>query len=291
MSVILARHSLASLGQLGDGTLTAPLYYPGQYLRLSNVAVGVGNNVEGYLDYPSTTPDQICKVIRQYGNPPFAGGYDGTVLTGPAGYQVTVNVSAGFPPAPIPGSPFTADERVPAPFGPYSTIYPRWTGETAWDFNAYPASANFTPQGLTTSFRFNYAYPGIGEIARFGVSYDTGIIPNDPADGGDSHFDQDGEFMVLAWATEVCCWNEGTEIELNVDVWQIDFNTTAVAGSPGVFDYTLGTSSFHSTLTHTVTIDSSWTDPYNRVHTFTIPKVVGHFTFVNDFYISSVTGP
>jgi hypothetical protein len=69
------------------------------------------------------------------------------------------------------------------------------------------------------------------------------------------------------------------------------FNTTAVAGSPGVFDYTLGTSSFHSTLTHTVTIDSSWTGLYNRVHTFAIPKVVGHFTFINDFYISSVTAP
>jgi hypothetical protein len=27
------------------------------------------------------------------------------------------------------------------------------------------------------------------------------------------------------------------------------------------------------------------------VHTFAIPKVVGHFTFINDFYISSVTAP
>jgi hypothetical protein len=289
MSVILGRHTLVSLCQLGDGTLIAP-YYPGQYLRYSNIFATLGSIV-GYLDYPSTTPDKICKVIRHYGNPPAAGGGDGDVVTGPSGYQLTVNVSAGFPPSPIAGSPFIVDERVPAGFGPYSTIYPRWTGETAWDLQTYPASANFTPQGLTTSFRFNYAYPGIGEIARFGVSYDTGILPNDPADGGDSHFDQDGEFMVLAQATEVCCWNEGTEIELNVDVWQIDFNTTAVAGSPGVFDYTLGTSSFHSTLTHTVTIDSSWTGLYNRVHTFAIPKVVGHFTFINDFYISSVTGP
>jgi hypothetical protein len=155
----------------------------------------------------------------------------------------------------------------------------------------YPASANFTPQGLTTTLKFNYAYPGISEIARFGVSYDTGVIPNDPADGGDSHFDQEGEFMVLANADEVCCWNEGAEIELNVDVWQIDFTPTAVAGSPGVFDYTLGSASFHSTLTHTVTIDSSWEDPYNRVHTFTIPKVTGYFTFVNDFYITAVTAP
>jgi hypothetical protein len=291
MSVILGRHSLASLCQLGDGTLTGTGFYPGVYLRPENTFSTSGSLI-GYQDYPSTTPDQICKVIRAEGNPPSLGGRNGTVLTGPSGYQLTVNVSAGFPPSPIAGSPFTADERVPAPFGPYSNIYPRWTGETAWDLQTYPASANFTPQGFSLiALQFNYAYPGLGGPPRFGVSYDTGILPNDPADGGDSHFDQDGEFMVLANATEVCCWNEGTEIELNVDVWQIDFNTTAVAGSPGVFDFTLGSASFHSTLTHTVTIDSSWTDPYNRVHTFAIPKVVGHFTFINDFYISSVTAP
>jgi len=290
MSVILGRHTFGLLCELGDGTLTAPLYYPGMFTRPAN-AFGTSGSFLALDNYPSTTPDQICMVRRQYGNPPALDVFEGTVVTGPSGYQVTVNVSAGFPPAPIAGSPFTDDTRVPAPFGPYSTIYPRWTGETAWDFNAYPASSNFTPQGLTTSFRFNYAYPGIGEIARFGVSYDTGVIPNDVADGGDSHFDQEGEFMVLANAVEVCCWNEGAEIELNVDVWQIDFTTTAIAGSPGVFDYTLGTASFHSTLTHTVTIDSSWLNPYNRIHTFTIPKVVGHFTFVNDFYVSAITAP
>lgn len=290
MGVILARHTFGLLCELGDGTLTAPLYYPGQYTRTDNV-FGTAGSFVGYDNYPSTTPDQICKVIRQYGNPPALGGNSADVVTGPSGYQVTVNVSAGFPPSPIAGSPFTADERVPAPFGPYATIYPRWTGETAWDFNAYPASGNFTPQGIAPGSQFNYVYPGVGVAARFGLSYDTGIIPNDPADGGDSHFDQEGEFMVLANATEVCCWNEGTEIELNLEVWQIDFTPTAVAGSPGVFDFTLGTPSYHSTLTHTVTIDSSWTGSYNRIHTFFIPKVTGHFTFVNDFYVSAITAP
>ena len=290
MSVILGRHTLASLCQLGDGTLTGPGYYPGVYARPGDTFATAGS-VVGYQDYPSTTPDQICKVIRAQGSPPSLGGRDGTVLTGPSGYQLTANVSAGFPPSPISGSPFTADTRVPAPFGPWSNIYPRWTGETAWDLQTYPATANFTPQGLTSVMRFNYAYPGLGDTAREGVSYDTGVISNDPADGGTSQFEQEAEYMVLANATEVCCWNEGTQIELNVDVWQIDFNTTAVTGSPGVFDYTLGSSSFHSTLTHTVTIDSSWEDPYNRVHTFAIPKVTGYFTFVNEFYITAVTAP
>ena len=291
MSVILDRHTLASLCQLGDGTLTGPGYYPGSLLRSPNIGYNAVN-VEGYLDYPSTTPDQICKVIRAQGAPPGLGGRDGTVLTGPSGYQITVNVSYGFPPSPLPGSPFTADTRVPAPFGPWSNIYPRWTGEAPWDLQTYPATANFTPQGFSLiALQFNYAYPGLGGPPRDGVSFDTGIIPNDPADGGDARYEQEAEYMVLANATEVCCWNEGTQIELNVDVWQIDFNTTAVTGSPGVFDFTLGSSSFHSTLTQTVTIDSSWSNPYNRVHTFTIPKVTGKFTFVNEFYISSVTAP
>ena len=140
--------------------------------------------------------------------------------------------------------------------------------------------------------QFNYAYPGIGDLAREGVSFDTGTLPNDVADGGSSSFDQEAEFKVLVQATKVCCWNEGAEIELNLEVWQIDFTATAVAGSPGVFDYTLGTASYHSTLTETLTIDSSWESPtFVVIHTFTIPKVVGHFTFVNDCYISSVTAP
>lgn len=285
MSVILFRHSVGLICQLGDGTLTGPTYYPGVFPRPPNIYASSGSYV-AYDLYPSTTPDQICKVIREY-------GYEGTVLTGPSGYQVTVNVSAGFPPSPIAGSPFTADERVPAPFGPYYNIYPRWIGETAWDFNAYPASAGFTPQGIAPGSQFNYAIPGAGISARFGVSYDTGIIPNDPAVGGDSHFDQQGEFLVLGVFGDsgVCCWNEGTEIELNVDIWQIDFTPTPVAMSPGVFDFTTGTPSFHSTLTHTVTIDSSWENFANRVHTFSIPKVVGHFTYVNDFYVSAITAP
>jgi hypothetical protein len=290
MSVILRRHTLASLCQLGDGTLTGTGEYPGLSVRPSNISLNGGNR-EGYLDYPSTSPDQICKVIRAQGAPPSLGGRDGTVLTGPSGYQLTANVSAGFPATPITGSPFTADTRLPAPLGPWTNIYPRWTGETAWDLQTYPATEAFTPQGLTSVMSFNYAYPGIADPAREGVSYDTGVLPNDPADGGTSQFEQVAEYMVLANAEEVCCWNEGTTIELNVDVWQIDFNATAVTGSPGVFDFTLGSASFHSTLTHTVTIDSSWEDPYNRVHIFTIPKVTDYFTFVNEFYITAVTAP
>jgi len=290
MSVILGRHSMGCICLLGDGTLTGSGVYPGLYARASNVAVN-GDNVEGYLDYPSTTPDQICQVIRAEGNPPSVGGREGRITTGPGGYLTTINVSSGFPPAPITGSPFTEDTRVPAGFGPYNTIYPRWTGETAWDLQTYPATAGFTPQGIVAGDIFLYTGPAFNSAARYGVSFDTGVLPNDPSIGGDCTFSQDGEFMVMADAEEVCCWNEGTQIELNVDVWQIDFTATYQPGNLGRFDITTGSASFHSTLTHTVTIDSSWEDPYNRVHTFAIPKVTGYFTFVNEFYVTAVTAP
>ncbi len=281
---------MGSFCQLGDGTLTGPGYYPGIYERPENT-FGTSGSFVGYQDYPSTTPDQICKVIRAEGNPPSLGSRNGTVLTGPSGYLTTINVSSGFPPAPIAGSPFTEDTRVPAGFGPYSTIYPRWTGETAWDLQTYPATANFTPQGIVPGDIFLYSGPALTSVARYGVSFDTGVLPNDPAIGGDCSFSQDAEFMVLANATEVCCWNEGAQIELNVDIWQIDFTATYQTGNLGYFDFTTGSASYHSTLTHTVTIDSSWLTPYNRVHTFAIPKVTGYFTFVNEFYITAVTGP
>jgi hypothetical protein len=284
MSVILGRHTFGLFTTLGDGTLIAP-YYPGQYERPSDGFYTTSSYII-YGSYPATTPDNITKLIRLGQTPP--GEYART-LTGPCGHLANATVTAGFPPSPISGSPFSADTRVSTP---WSNIFPRWTGETAWDFNAFPATVTFTPQGLTTPMQFNYAYPGIGDVAREGVSFDTGTMPNDVADGGSSSFDQESEFKVLVEANAVCCWNDGAEIELNLDVWQIDFTATAVTGSPGVFNYTLGTASYHSTLTETLTIDSSWESPsFVVIHTFTIPKVVGHFTFVNDCYVSSVTAP
>ena len=285
MSVILGRHTFGLFCTLGDGTLAAPLYYPGLFERDSGVFYSASNAI-GYGLYPTTTPDNIAQLIRAGQSLP--GEYS-RMLTGPCGHLGNATVTAGFPAAPIAGSPFSVDTRVNVP---WSNIFPRWTGETAWDFNAYPASETFTPQGLTSPMQFNYAYPGIGDLASYGVSFDTGSMPNDVADGGNSSFDQEAEFKVLVEANAVCCWNDGAEIEVNLDVWQIDFSATAVTGSPGVFTYTLGSPSFHSTLTQTLTIDPSWeSGTFIPIHTFTIPKVVGHFTFVNDFYVSSITAP
>lgn len=286
MSVFLNRHQAGLLCALGDGSLVAP-YYPGQYKRDSGWQVYLNNHV-AYASYPSTTPDPIVKLIRG----PFSnswGGFEVQVSTVAASYVYNGSVTAGFPPSPITGSPFYYSSYTVA-----DGIFPRWTSETAWDLNAFPASESFTGQGITAG---SYFYPGtnyslISGSASFSVSFDTGVLPNDASVGGDSSYDQEVQYEVYGSADEVCCWNDGAQIELNLVIYKIDFTTTAQVGNAGYFDITTGSASYHTTLTHTVTVDPSWLGAFQYVvHTFTIPKVVGHFTFVNDFYVSAITAP
>ena len=279
MSVMKERHQAGLLCALGDGLLIAP-YYPGSTIRNTQGGAS-GGNYEEYTDYPATTPDPIVKVIRRsFGWP----GPRVQISTAAARYTGNGSVTAGSPPAPISGSPFTYSGPASA-----SGIYPRWTSEAAWDLNAFPASASFTAQGITTGIFFPTGPVNVGSASN-AVSFETGVLANDASVGGDSSYDQEAEFDVFASADEVCCWNEGTEIELNLVIYKIDFTATAQVGNAGYFDVTPGTASSHTTLTQTVTIDPSW-DTGPVVATFTIPKVVGHFTFVNDFYVSSVTAP
>lgn len=286
MSVILERHQPAVFCRLGDGTLVAP-YYPGEYERSDNY-FGTTQSVIAFDNYPSTSPDQLVNLIRPSSVTGNAKAI--RILTGPCGYSFSGFVTAGAPPTPITGSPFFDDTRTNTPF---SNIFPRWTGETAWDLQTYPASANFTPQGLTSPSVLNYGIPGIPDQARYGVSYNTGTIANDPSVGGDSIYLSLAEFKVFAKADEVCCWNEGATLELNVDVWKIDFTATYQSGNAGYFDFTLGSSSYDYTLTQTVTVDSSWESPtFVPIATFTITQPnIGYFYFVNDFYITAVTAP
>lgn len=286
MSVILGRHQPAVLCRLGDGTLVAPSY-PGANERPDNDYFS-SSSVIALDNYPSTTPDELVSLIRPSVAAANVKGI--RILTGPCGYIFNGFVSAGFPPSPITGSPFTDDTRTNTPF---SDIFPRWTGETAWDLQTYPATANFTPQGITSPSVLNYGVPGIPDQARYGVSYNTGTIANDPSVGGDSNYEALAEFKVLAKADEVCCWNEGATLELNVDVWKIDFTATYQSGNAGYFDFTLGSSSYDYTLTQTVTVDPSWESAtFVPIATFTITQPsVGYFYFVNDFYISAVNAP
>jgi hypothetical protein len=284
MGVILERHKAATLCKLGDGTLTAP-YYPGFQQRPDEFYASTSSYI-AFGNYPSTTPDKLVSIIRHTGSnsPAYI-----SILTGPCGYQTTVSVSAGFPATPISGSPFTANTISSTP---YANIFPRWTGETAWDLKTFPATDAFTPQGLSSPGVFSYAYPGIGDAARFGMSFVTGNLANDPSLGGVSNYRQFGRYRILAKASEVCCWNEGATLVLKFDIWKIPFTATYRTGAVGYHDFTLGTAVFDSTITYPVTVDASWASAtYVDLGFFIITPVSGYFTFVNDVYISSVTAP
>lgn len=282
MSVILGQHGFGLFCTLGDESLVYPSY-PGESFRPSNGWFSAESSI-AYDLYPTTTPDNICRIIRH-------GNHANTLLVSNQGSTGNGTVTAGFPPSPISGSPFT----YASPRGNRGQIYPRWVAETAWDLKAFASTSAFTPQGIApTDFFYPYGNAPFVSLANDGFSYDTGVLANDATVGGDSIYDQEADWEVLVSSDKVCCWNDGTQIELNLDVWKIDFTATPQPFNAGYFDVTTGTATAHTTMTHTVTVDPSWQNPLTgslNVHTFKLPKVVGHFTFVNDFWVSAITAP
>jgi hypothetical protein len=277
----------AAICQLGDATLTSP-YYPGYSIRPNGVGVNSGNNV-AFGSYPATTPDNITKLIR----PAIAvtGAKVATILTGPCGCFDRAIVTAGSPPNFIPGSPFDNDTFASTP---YAVLYPRWTGETAWDLQNFTGSEAFTPQGIGSPGVLNYSTPVIGTAARFGVSLGTSALPNDPSLGGITIYAKQARWKFFVNADEVCCWNNGYQIEVNLEIWKVPVTATYQSGTVGAHDFTLGTPSYETTMSQTLVIDYTWDTGGTFIQLGTnvdIPQVTNYFTYVNDFYISSVTAP
>ncbi|CAB4192531.1 hypothetical protein UFOVP1233_44 [uncultured Caudovirales phage] len=288
MSVILGRHVGAAYCQLGDPALTYP-DYPGQYARATGQGF-FGSSSAYFTTYPSTTPDELVSLIRYKGG--YANGLSGQVYVGSTGGQYNGTVETGSPPSPIGGSPFYQDDRTGTASAYTGIVRPRWYTETAFDLQAQAATTGFTPQGIPPGCQFNYAAPGVaGATTNFSVSYETGYCPHDPTMGGGSTYNYDAEFSLIVNLDEVCCWNEGAEIDLEVDIGQTDFTTTYVSGVYGVHDITLGSHSLHSTLSHTLTIDPTMEGTFTVPYIFAIPKASGYFTYVNDVRIVAVRAP
>jgi len=288
MSVIIARHVGGAYCQLGEPASTYP-DYPGQYAR--DPGEGFSGSSRAYFTtYPSTTPDELVNLIRFKGV--IGTGLSGQVYVGSTGGQYNGTVETGSPPSPIGGSPFYQDDRTGTASAYTGIVRPRWYTETAYDLQAQAATTGFTPQGIPPGSQFNYALPGIaGASTNYSVSYETGYCPHDPSVGGGSTYNYDAEFSLIVNLDEVCCWNEGAEIDLEVDVGQTDFTTTYVPSVYGVHDFTLGSPSLHSTLSHTLTIDPSMEGAFTVPYIFAIPKVSGYFTYVNDVRIVAVRAP
>ena len=288
MSVILGRHVGGAYCQLGDPALTYP-YYPGLYARATGEGFS-GSSSAYFTTYPSTTPDELVSLIRYKGGA--VNGLSGQVYVGSTGGQYNGTVETGSPPSPIGGSPFYQDDRTGTASAYTGIVRPRWYTETAFDLQAQAATTGFTPQGIPPGCQFNYAAPGVaGASTNYSVSYDTGYCPHDPTMGGGSTYNYDAEFSLIVNLDEVCCWNDGAEIDLEVDIGQTDFTTTYVSGVYGVHDFTLGSPSLHSTLSHTLTIDPTMEGTFTVPYIFAIPKASGYFTYVNDVRIVAVRAP
>jgi len=287
MGVILQRHVGAAYCQLADTTLYYP-YYPGEAPRPDGFGYST-SSYNAFTTYPSTTPDELVSLIRYVGG---AGPVSGQIFIGSTGGQFNGTVETGSPPSSISGSPFYEDNRTGSASCWAGTMGPRWTSETPYMLAAEAATTGFTPQGIPPGCQFNYAAPGIaGASCNFSVSYDSGYCAHDPSVGGGSTYTYDAEFSLIANLDEVCCWNEGAEIDFEVEIYQTDFTTTYVSGVYGVHDITIGSPSLHSTLSYTLTIDPTMAGAFTVDHIFAIPRATGYFTYVNDFKIVAVRAP
>lgn len=288
MSVILSRHVGGAYCQLGDPALAYP-YYPGELARDPGEGIST-SSLSYFTTYPSTTPDELVNLIRYSGNS--SNGLSGQVYVDSTGGQYNGTVETGSPPSPIAGSPFYQDDRTGTASGFVSNVRPRWYNETAYNLEAQAATVNFTPQGIPPWSQFNYAGPGItGATTNKSISYETGFCAHDPSVGGGSTYNYDAEFSLIVNLDEVCCWNDGAEIDLEVDIGKTDFTTSYVPMVYGVHNITLGTPSFHSTLSHTLTIDPTMEGAFIVTYIFAIPRLSGFFTYVNDVRIVAVRAP
>lgn len=274
---------------LGDLSSTPPGFGSSSFRPIVDAS---GQNREYGQDYPSTTPEQIMRKVRGYNGVSNCPGPAPKLYGVLTGGVMTNQVSSGFPPSPIAGSPFSADDRGLGT----SIIYPRWTGETAYNWDTSGAGYLFTPDDwpdTTSAFDYLNGLTDTTNGKSIAMSYATGFQPNDPSIGGDTAYQYDSYISIYMDATEASCWNDGAQIEINLDIWKVDLTLTYVSGTYGQHTFTYGTRSYDSTLTQTVTLDATNCSgaPY-KITDWIIPVgTAGYLTYLDDFYITSVTAP
>lgn len=273
---------------LGDLSSTPPGFGSTSFRPIVDPS---GQNREYGLDYPSTTPDQIMRKARGYNGVNNCPGPISKIYGVLIGGVMSNQVSTGFPPSPIAGSPFTADDRGLGT----GVIFPRWTSETAYAWDTSGAGYFFTPDDwpdTSAGFDYNNGLTDPTNGKSIAMSYSTGAQPNDPSFGGDSNYTYQSYVRVFVDSPGAECWNDGAQIVINLDIWKVDLTLAYVVGSYGLHTFTYGTRAFDQTVTHTVTLDAtSCTGSPYQVVDLLIPDTVGYLSYVDDFYITSVTAP
>lgn len=273
---------------LGDLSTTPPGFGSSSFRTIVDPS---GQNREYGLDYPSTTPDQIMRKVRGYGGASNCPGPAPKLYGVLIGGVMSNTVTSGFPPSPVSGSPFNSDDRGII----NDVVYPRWTGETAYNWDTTGAGYLFTPADWPdTSATFDSSN-GLTDPTNgksYAMSYSTGTQPNDPGVGGDSNYTYQSFVRIFVDAPEPGCWNDGAQIDISLDIWKVDLTLAYVSGTYGAHTFTYGTPGFDQTVTHTVTLDStSCTGSPYQVVDLLIPDTVGYLSYVDDFYVTSVTAP
>lgn len=254
-------------------------FYPGGY----NMVYGAS--------YPSTTPDNIMRKVRAYGGTDFCPGPATRIYSGSRGgiYNGTCVDDNGDP---VGGSPFEINDTNPEPLFYYEpALYPRWSSETDYDWQSTATGAGFTPlEWPSASSYFASGFGLAGDLGRsISMSYDSGLVPNDPAaGGGESHYVYAANFGLWADIPSVSCWNDGAELVFNLVIHKVQINLSFVPGTQGYHTFTYGTPALHSTIPTTITISN---DGFQKLEDIPIPVEIGYITYVNDFYVSSVTAP
>lgn len=273
---------------LGDLNSTPPGFGSTSYRVIVDPP---GNNREYGIDYPSTTPDEIMRKLKGYNGVDSCPGPAPKLYGVLTGGVMSNQVSTGFPPSPIPGSPFYLDDRGSGT----SVMFPRWDAETAYAWDTSGAGYLFTPNdwpSTSATFDYNNGLTDTTSGRSIAMSYNTGAQPNDPSFGGDSNYTYQSFVRIFVDAPEPGCWNDGAQIAISLDIWKVDLTLTYVTGTYGAHTFTYGTPGFDQTVTHTVTLDSTTCtgSPYQVVDLL-IPDTVGYLSYVDDFYVTSVTAP
>lgn len=266
-----------------------------------------------FLDYP---PEIAIKVRPSpsdgcfgYFNYIFLSGEQTWTYTYPEPIVTEYDSRYEDPPNPNGGTGVTTQDY---PLTQFESLYPRWVADTpAYNFSASGVAYNHWSSVnpfVVPKINYDYgligtsSYPPLTSSWFFSVeNYESKVYNSNTEDYEYYPFTQDtveykGQgyigFQNNSWPNQ--CFNEGTVISGKVSIYSIDVTVTAKDdpatpgfGFGGISAVTGNTFTFHSELDWTLTIEDGFTPP----PLVDIPQVENKITFINDFWITSVTPP
>lgn len=316
---------------LGTGTVLYDYQYPNGPPPYTPPSPPNQLDFYSYQHWCPSYPDEvIAKVDSELANEYNEVSIGQGGATAECSLLYPVNAQTYYNPGPplYPGGP--SYEPVPTPNGTSYTVYtnfgeppditsigPRWHTATAFDYSSstgtpspysYFSQNGIVPEkGKVYQISVSPSYPNPASQISFEnlfvgswdievtnlqsevLNQQTNAMEYYPYTQATTVFKMTGKY-VIPNLFEVCCWNKGTVISGKVSIYSVNVITgTLPATGSGWMGMTaeIGTTfSPVSEVSWSITI----TDSYTPVE-ITIPQVSGKATFVNDFWVTSVTPP